>query len=153
MTGGLYVSSTLTGRCFPEGVVQMERQKYCVYNQTRECFLSLGVLETDIPLLRLKTLISSSMINLDEGLWVVPPRGIRSLGGLFPFDLVYLDRQYQVVAAVEALSAVRQPAGKVRAVSVLVLPAHSIYSSQTLAGDRLLIGVVEEMEQRLAACG
>jgi hypothetical protein len=131
----------------------MERQKHCVYNQTRECFLSLGVLVTDISLLRLKTLISSSMLNLDEGIWVVPPNGIRSRGGLFPLDLVYLDRECQVVDAVEALSAIRPTPGKVRAASVLALPAHSIYSSQTLPGDRLLIGVVEEMEVRLAACG
>ena len=131
----------------------MERQKYCVYNQAQECFLSLGVLGTDISLLRLKTLIGSSMINLDEGMWVVPAKGIRSLGGLFPLDLVYLDKECRVVDAAEALSAVRQTPAKVRAASVLALPAHSIYSLQTLPGDRLLIGVVEEMELRLAACG
>lgn len=133
--------------------MQMERQKHCVYNQTRAFFLSLGVLITEIQRLRLKTLVSSSMLNLNEAIWVVPPKEIRPLGGLFPLDLVYLDKECEVVDAVEALSAIRPTPGKARAARVLALPAHSIHSSQTLPGDRLLIGVVEEMELRLAACG
>jgi len=36
-----------------------------------------------------------------------------------------------------------------RAASVLVLPAHSIYSSQTQPGDQLILCVAEEMEARL----
>jgi len=131
----------------------MERQKYCVYNQTRECFLSLGLPLTDISLARLKSLIGGSALKFDEGLWVAPLRGIRSLGVLFPLDLVYLDEQYRVIEAVESLSTARKAPVKVHAATVLALPSHTIYSSQTQPGDQLLICVVEEMEHLLAAYG
>jgi hypothetical protein len=38
---------------------------------------------------------------------------------------------------------------RIRAASVLELPQHAIYSSQTQIGDRLLICTPEEIESRL----
>ena len=127
----------------------MQRPKYCVYNQTRESFLSLGVAAADTTFARLKGLIGKLSLGLDEGLWIVPSRGIHTVGVLFPLDLVYLDENYRVIHAVESFPTFRISPLIAQAASVLELPTHTIYSSQTQPGDQLVICVAEEMEHRL----
>jgi uncharacterized protein len=128
---------------------QMQKQKFCVYNQTRESFLSLGVAAADTTLSRLKGLIGKLTLGLDEGLWLVPSRGIHTLGVLFPLDLVYLDEDLKVIHVVESFPTFRISPLITHAASVLELPTHTIYSSQTQPGDQLVICVAEEMGQRL----
>ena len=127
----------------------MQIQKYCVYNQTRESFLSLGVSAADTTLARLKGLIGKLTLGLDEGLWIVPSRGIHTVGVLFPLDLVYLDEGHKVIHVVESFPTFRISPIIAQAASVLELSTHTIYSSQTQPGDQLIICVAEEMEQRL----
>ena len=129
----------------------MPKEKYCVYNQTRESFLSLGVAAADTTIARLKGLIGKLTMGLDEGLWVVPSRGIHTVGVLFPLDLIYLDESYKVIHAVESFPSFRISPIIAQAASVLELPTHTIYSSQTQPGDQLVICVAEEMEHRLSA--
>jgi uncharacterized protein len=129
----------------------MQRQKYCIYNQTRESFLSLGIAAADTTLTRLKGLIGKLTLGVDEGLWIVPSRGIHTLGVLFPLDLVYLDENNQVLHVVESFPTFRISPLITQAASVLELPTHTIYSSQTQPGDQLVICVAEEMEHRLCA--
>ncbi len=128
----------------------MESRKYCVYNQTRECFLSLGVTPADTTFARLRGLIGRLKLRSDEGVWVVPSRGIHTWGVLFPLDLIYLDENYQVIHFVEHFPRFRISPIKTQSASVLELPTHTIYSSQTQQGDQLLICTAEEMEQRLS---
>jgi len=127
----------------------VERRTYCVYNQTRECFLGLRIIPADTIWKRLKGLLGKLRLGYDEGLWVVPSRGVHTFGVVFPIDVIYLDEQCQVVYLVEHLPAFRIAPLKVRAASVLQLPAHTIYSSQTQVGDRLEICPPEEMRHRL----
>lgn len=127
----------------------MEVPVYCVYNQTRECFLSLGVIMANTTFARLKGLIGRLKLRLDEGVWVVPSCGIHTLGVLFPFDLIYLDESLQVIEVIEYFPSFRISPIRRNAVSVLQLPTHTIYSSQTQPGDQLLICVAELMEQML----
>jgi uncharacterized membrane protein (UPF0127 family) len=127
----------------------MQSKKYCVYNQTRESFLSLGVAVADTTVARLKGLIGKLALGLDEGLWIVPSRGIHTVGVLFPLDLVYLDDSHKVIHAVESFPTFRISPLIAQAGSVLQLPTHTIYSSQTQPGDQLMICVAEEMEHRL----
>jgi uncharacterized membrane protein (UPF0127 family) len=136
-------------RALAEDESQMQKQKYCVYNQTRESFLSLGVAAADTTMTRLKGLIGKLTLGLDEGLWIVPSRGIHTVGVLFPLDLVYLDESYKVIHVVESFPTFRISPLIAQAASVLELPTHTIYSSQTQPGDQLVICVAEEMEQRL----
>jgi uncharacterized membrane protein (UPF0127 family) len=123
----------------------------CVYNQTRECFLGLRVLAADTSLARLKGLIGRLKLRSDEGLWVVPSSGVHTLGVLFPVDLVYLDEQNEVIDIFEYFPRFRIAPLRMRAASVLELPKHTIYTSQTQKGDRLLICTPEEMERHLQA--
>ena len=127
----------------------MNRQTYCVYNQTRECFLSLGVAPANTTFTRLKGLIGRLRLKVDEGLWVLPSCGIHTMGVLFPLDLIYLDEKYQVVHVIEHFPRFRISPLKTQAASVLELPTHTIYSSQTQPGDQLVICAAEEMESRI----
>ena len=127
----------------------MKRRTYCVYNQTRECFLSLNVTAADTIFSRLRGLIGRLKLRSDEGIWVVPSRGVHTLGLLFPLDLIYLDEHYRVIHLVEYFPSFRIAPLKTQAESVLELPTHTIYSSQTQPGDELVICVAEEMESRL----
>ena len=53
----------------------METRKYCVYNQTRESFLSLGVTVADTAAKQLKVLMENLSIKADAGLWLTPFSG------------------------------------------------------------------------------
>ena len=127
----------------------MASRTYCVYNQTRECFLSLGVTQADTILTRLKGLIGRLNMRSDEGLWVVPSSGVHTWGVLFPLDLIYLDEQYRVVFGTEHFPRFSIGPLRLQAASVLELPTHTIYSSQTQAGDQLLLCMADEIEERL----
>ena len=129
----------------------MDRRKYCVYNQTRECFLSLGVTAADTMLARLRGLIGRSLRS-DEGIWVVPSSGVHTLGVLMPLDLIYLDANHRVIHLVEHFPTFRIAPLRSQSESVLELAPHTIYSSQTQVGDQLLICVAEEMEEWLSSC-
>lgn len=127
----------------------MQKQRLCVYNQTRESFLSLGVAAADTTIARLKGLIGKLSLGVDEGLWVVPSRGIHTVGVLFPLDLVYLDENFKVIHVEESFPTFRISPWIAQTASVLELPTHTIYSSQTQPGDQLVICVAEEMEDHL----
>jgi uncharacterized membrane protein (UPF0127 family) len=128
----------------------MERRTYCVYNKTRECFLSLGVTPADTIFTRLKGLIGRLKMRTDEGLWVVPSSGIHTWGVLFPLDLIYLDENLRVIYVTEHFPRFKVAPLRIRAASVLELPTHTIYSSQTQPGDHLVICLADEIENRLA---
>lgn len=127
----------------------MERLTYCVYNETRECFLGLRVAPADTTFTRLKGLIGKLHLRFDEGLWVVPSNGVHTLGVLFPLDLIYLDEEQRVLHQIEYFPRFRIAPLRIQAASVLQLPTHTIYSSQTQPGDQLVICPAEEMELRL----
>jgi uncharacterized membrane protein (UPF0127 family) len=127
----------------------MERPTYCVYNQTRETVLSLAVTAADTTFARLRGLIGRLSLRADEGMWLIPSRGIHTLGVLVPLDLIYLDENLRVIHLVEYFPTFRIAPLRTQAGSVLELPTHTIYSSQTQVGDQLVICVAEEMEHWL----
>ncbi|MGD0628882.1 MAG: PilZ domain-containing protein [Terracidiphilus sp.] len=127
----------------------MESRKLCAYNQTRECFLGLEVDGADLSLAKLKDRIATLALKSGEGLWLSPFRGLPEWGIRVPLDLLYLDQDCRVIDVVESYPVFRANAGTAQPVSVLALPTHSIYSSQTQSGDQLVLCVAEEMQQRL----
>src|ERR1700733_7178979 len=127
----------------------MEGQKYCVYNQTRESFLSLGVTVADAATVHVRELIDRVTIKPDSGLWMNPYRGILTARAHSPIDLVYLDNNYRVIQEIASFHTSSVEPLKDQAASALVLPAHTIYSSQTQPGDQMVICVADEMERRL----
>lgn len=127
----------------------MESRKLCAYNQTRECFLGLEVDLTDLALPKLKEKIASLTLKSGEGLWMAPFRGLPEWGIRVPLDLLYLDQENRVVDVVESYPVFRANPSTPQPVSVLALPTHSIYSTQTQAGDQLVLCAAEEMQERL----
>ncbi len=123
---------------------------YYAYNQTRETFLGMRISPADTAWKRLKGLMGKIKLGYDEGLWVRPSTGVHTIGVSFPVDVIYLDEQLHVVHLEEHLPAYSFAPMKTRAKSVLELPVHAIYSSQTQIGDKLEICGREEMLRRLS---
>ncbi|MGA2535069.1 MAG: hypothetical protein ABSF53_03570 [Terracidiphilus sp.] len=127
----------------------MDSRKLCAYNQTRECFLGLEVEGADLSLAKLKDRIVSLTLKSGEGLWLAPFRGLPEWGIRVPLDLLYLDADSKVIDVVESYPVFRANAATLQPATVLALPTHSIYSSQTQVGDQLVLCAADEMQQRL----
>lgn len=129
--------------------VSTESPLHCAYNQTRECFLGLEVIAGEFSYVHLGEILAAKAFKSGEGLWLLPFHDIPAMGLYAPLDLIYLDADGRVIEAVESFPNVVARASNPRAASVLALPAHSIYSSQTQAGDQLVLCIAEEMQWRL----
>jgi hypothetical protein len=127
----------------------MEARKLCAYNQTRECFLGLEVVGADLAHAVLAERIKALGLRSGEGLWIAPFRGLPTAELPAPLDVLYLDEEGRVLDAVESYATSPQKPSGAKPASVLVLPAHSIYSSQTQTGDQLVVCAADEMESRL----
>jgi hypothetical protein len=103
----------------------------------------------------LKELLGKLVLKSGEGLWMVPFREIPETSMRDPLDLIYLDEDCRVIEVVESFPTFRAAPSSPHAASVLALPTHSIYSSQTQPGDQLVLCVAEEMQRRLErfSCG
>lgn len=128
---------------------QNSHRGYCVFNKTRESFLSLNVAAADTHLARLRGLVGRFRLRSDEGIWVSPSQGIHTIGVLFAIDLVYLDADHRVIHLVESFGTFRIGPIRKNCASVLELATRTIYSSQTQVGDELLICSPGEMEEYL----
>jgi hypothetical protein len=116
------------------------------FNITRQSFINLGVAIADTPWTRLRGLLGRMRLRSDEGLWVIPSRGIHTVGLMFSIDVIYLDAQLRVVHLVESLGPLRIGPLRLRCESVLELPARTIYGSGTQIGDQLMICTPQDME-------
>lgn len=108
-----------------------------VYNKTRETFVATEAVVADSYLRRLVGLIGKTQrwARLGTGLWIVPSRGVHTIGMLFPIDLIFLNKQKQVVHVEEHVRPFRISKVSLKASSVLELPPHTIYRSGTQVGD------------------
>jgi uncharacterized membrane protein (UPF0127 family) len=134
----------------------MELRRQCAYNQTRECFLGLEVSVANVSTAVLKNMFRKLSLKSGEGLWIIPFRGMPDTDMRAPLDLIYLDNNCRVIEVVESFPTFRVSPSSPKASSVLALPIHSIYSSQTQAGDQLVLCVAEEMQgllERISSVG
>jgi len=131
----------------------MEKQRYCVYNQNSESFLSLKVIAADTMFARLRGLIGKLRFRADEGLWIVPSKGTHTIGALSPADLIYLNEKQRVVHLVESLPTFHFGPLRADTATVLALRPHSIYSSQTQVGDQMVICVAADMARCMESPG
>lgn len=118
----------------------------CVFNRNRESFLALRVVPTDTFLLRLAGLLGRMRLKPEDGIWLVPCRGIHTIGMPFAVDLIYLDSANRVIHLVEHLGPSRIAPIRLKCTSILELHSRAIYSSNTQIGDQLLICTPEEMK-------
>src|SRR5579862_2131808 len=107
-----------------------------VYNKTRETFVATEAVVADSYFRRLVGLLGKTKrwAKLGRGLWIIPSRGVHSIGMLFPIDLVFLNKERTVVHLEEHFRPFRVSKVSLKASSVLELPAHTIYRTGTQVG-------------------
>jgi len=115
----------------------MSNRRVCVFNQTRQSFLSLDTSVGDTQFARLRGLLGRRELKSDHGLWLVPCQGIHTIGLLFPIDVVWLDADHRVVHVTEYLQPFRITSIRRNCHSVLELPVRTIFESETQAGDQI----------------
>ncbi len=131
----------------------MPKVRVCVFNQTRQSFLSLNTTVADGLFGRLKGLLGHRVMGTDHGVWLIPSHGVHTFGLLIPIDVVYLDREFRVLETVENVGPFRMTPYRADAASVLELPVRTIHESQTQPGDRISIWSPSQAhsDQRLPA--
>ena len=112
-----------------------------IYNKTRETFVATEATVADSYLRRLVGLLGKTKrwAQLGRGLWIVPSRGVHTIGMMFPIDLIFLSKEKEVVHLEEHLRPFRISAVSLKATSVLELPAHTVFRTGTQVGDRMEI--------------
>jgi uncharacterized protein len=113
--------------------------RVCVLNKTRERFVATNVAVADSYFRRLIGLLGKTKkwARPGQGLWIIPSHGVHTLGMLFPIDLIFLDREKNVVHVEEHVKPFRISRVSIRTHSVLELPAHTVYRTGTCVGDQL----------------
>lgn len=111
------------------------------FNRTRRQYLATRLAVADSHWSRLCGLVgkSSSDFQQEHGLWIVPCRGVHTLGMRFPIDVIYLTRDKVVLHLEPALPPWRFAPVRFGAASVLELPEHTVRSTGTTIGDQLEI--------------
>ena len=99
---------------------------------------------------RLVGLLGKRFLKPDGGVWIVPANAIHTIGMLFTFDLVLIDKDFRVVGLRELVRPFKITRPNFRAESVIELPAHTIFRSRTEIGDQL---VIERYEAQLEHSG
>lgn len=123
-----------------------------VYNKSKETFLAFRVAVADSMLGRLVGLLGRKSLQPDRGVWIVPANSVHTVGMLFSFDLVMIDKDFRVVGLKEMVKPFRVVLPKLRAESVLELSAHTIFRSRTEVGDELIIDRYEAKKTPTRNC-
>src|SRR5260370_28509297 len=95
-----------------------------VYNKSKETFLAFRVGVADSILGRLVGLLGRRSLKPDGGAWIVPANSVHTVGMLFSFDLFMIDKDFSVVGLKQMVKPFRVQVPKLRAESVIELPAH-----------------------------
>jgi len=116
----------------------------CVYNKTRERFVATHARVADAYFSRLVGLLGTTRRwpRAGSGLWIVPSHGVHTIGMLYALDLIFLDRNYLVVDVEEHVRPFRISKVSFKAESVLELPVHTLFRTETRVGDQLEISRV-----------
>ena len=117
-----------------------------VINLTKNTWLATKIRKADNFITRLVGLLKRSTLGPEEALWLMPSKGIHTIGMKFPIDVVFLDKNNFVLRIVSGMVPNRIGGIKLRAYSVLELPNGTIKKSHTEVGDQLEISLVETSE-------
>ena len=135
-------------------VVAAGSGKYvCVYNRTRERSVATHAKVADGFFSRFVGLLGTTRrwVRRGNGLWIVPSHGVHTLGMLYALDLIFLDRHHTVVSVEEHLRPYRISKVSFQAHSVLELPVHTVFRTETRVGDQLDISRVPAPDPEASA--
>ena len=114
-----------------------------VINLTRHTWLATRVKKADNFFTRFVGLLKRHTLGPEEALWLVPSKGIHTIGMKFPIDVIFLDRNNHVRRLIPALPPYRLTSILLNTYSILELPKGSIAKSLTQVGDKLDISLAE----------
>lgn len=117
-----------------------------VINLTKQTWLATKVHKADNFLTRLVGLLKRKTLGPEEALWLMPSKGIHTIGMKFPIDVVFLNKQHQVIGLTAGLPPYRLSSVHLRGYSVLELPNGTIKKSSTTIGDQFEISLAETSE-------
>jgi len=123
---------------------------FCVFNRTRESFLCLSAIGAlpNNSTVRQEALTDAAKPVREDGMWLMRSPGIYTVGRQFPVDRIYLDQRNRVLQLIEHLDPLQIVAVHCRYASVLEARIHTIYSSRTRVGDKLLICFPEDVQMK-----
>ena len=114
-----------------------------VINLTKKTWLATKVRKADNFLTRLVGLLKRKTLGPEEALWLMPSKGIHTIGMKFPIDVVYLNRKNSVVRLISGMAPYRISGVNLRTYSILELPNGTIKKSRTEIGDQMEISLAE----------
>jgi uncharacterized protein len=109
-----------------------------VFNQTRQLFLMSQGRWANTFWLRLRGLLGAVPLQKGEGLILVGEKSIHTLFMSFPIDVVYADKNYQVIRADANMTPYRLGPFVTQSAYVLEMPTGTIAETATDLGDQLV---------------
>jgi hypothetical protein len=131
----------------------MNNRGFSAYNLARGALLNSKLTLADSgnqPLKLLDIVISGMGMDPAAGLWLSPLHAIPAVPRVFPFDLIYLDKQYRVLDTAEMGPGIEFPAFHPEVASALIVPPDTLRRTNTVLGDHLMVCACDELEALLA---
>ena len=118
--------------------------KYQLLNRSKQTVLASEAELADTSWTRMRGLLGRrpDEFTSGKGLWIVPSQGVHTVGMSFPIDVLYLDSRRRVIHVCRQLAPFRIAALKMRARSVVELPAGTLAQTLTEVGDVLEISEI-----------
>ncbi len=117
-----------------------------VINLSKKTWLATKVRKADNFVTRMVGLLKRSHLGPEEALWLMPSKGIHTIGMKFPIDVVFLNKNNQVLGLIAGMAPYRVSGVQLRGHSVIELPNGMIRKSHTEVGDQLEISLAESSE-------
>jgi uncharacterized protein len=114
-----------------------------ITNLDKKTWLATKIRKADTFLTRLMGLLRRKHLAPEEALWLVPGKGVHTVGMKFPIDVIFIDKDKKVVALIPSMAPNRATRFYFAAHSILELPKGTILKSRTEAGDHLDISSEE----------
>ncbi|HEV2399237.1 MAG TPA: DUF192 domain-containing protein [Candidatus Sulfotelmatobacter sp.] len=121
------------------------------FNRTRQNYLATELAVADTHWTRLRGLLGLGIDDFrnGSGLWIVPCKGVHTLGMSFAIDVIYLDPAMKVIDLLSAVKPWRVSPIRRQATSVLELPCHTAVQTKTQIGDTIDVTLSKDCTQLL----
>ncbi len=114
-----------------------------ITNLTKQTWLATKVRKADNFFTRLVGLLKRTHLGPEEALWLMPSKGIHTIGMKFPIDVLFLRKDNEVIGLISGMLPYRISSVHFRGYSVVELPNGTIRKSRTEIGDKLEISLAE----------
>ena len=115
-----------------------------IINQRNGHIVASNFRQADTFFTRLKGLLGSSSLGTGHGLWIVPCKGVHTVGMRYAIDVIFVDKKHRIKKLVSDLKPYRFCCSAKGTHSVIEVPVGTIDKSQLKRGDKLII---EDMGQ------